>query len=253
MFRQMPTAYDRAITVFSPDGRIFQVEYAMESVKKATPAIGVTCKEGVVLAVEEKIISRLQDKGFVQKIAQIDSHIGCAAAGFGSDARILINQARIYAQSNRLLYDEPIDVEALVRRICDLKQLYTQHAGVRPFGVSLLFAGIDSKGPALFMTEPSGVYWAFKAMAIGMGSSEAKRFLEKNYREDMKLEEAIKLAIAALIIAKKGEETPSPVPLEERIKVAVIPADTKTYRELSVKEVAKYLMDARSMAARAGS
>lgn len=161
----VPGAYDRAITVFSPDGRLFQVEYALETVYRGATIIGIKCSEGVVIGAEEKVESRLQDPNFSQKIYEIDEHIGAAVVGLSSDARILIDQARIYTQSNRLLYDEPIDVEMAAKRIGDLKQLYTQHAGVRPFGVSIIFGGVDKTGEKIYTTDPSGSYRAYKAVA----------------------------------------------------------------------------------------
>ncbi|RLI13538.1 proteasome endopeptidase complex, archaeal, alpha subunit [Candidatus Bathyarchaeota archaeon] len=231
----MPGAYDRAITVFSPEGRLFQVEYAQEAVNKGRTIIGIRCKEGVVLGAEEELESKLQDPGFEWKLYQIDEHIGTAIAGLGPDARILIDQARIYAQSNRLLYDEPIDVEIVTKRICDIKQLYTQHAGVRPFGVSLIIGGVDRNGPRVYITYPGGAYRAYKAVAIGKGRDVAESILLKEYREDMTLEEAILLAVKCLLKSAeaRGESA--------RIRIAVIPADTKKYRLLSDEEVEEYV------------
>jgi len=165
----VPGAYDRAITVFSPDGRLFQVEYASETVKRGATVLGIACPEGVVLAAEERAGSKLQDLSFMWKIFQIDEHVGTAVAGLSCDAHILVDQARIYAQSNKLMYDEPIDIEILTRRIGEIKQLYTQHAGVRPFGISMLFGGVDKKGSRLFWTDRSEAFFAYSAWAIGAG------------------------------------------------------------------------------------
>ncbi|HDI01590.1 MAG TPA: archaeal proteasome endopeptidase complex subunit alpha [Candidatus Bathyarchaeota archaeon] len=236
----MPGAYDRAITVFSPEGRLFQVEYAQEAVNKGRTIIGIRCKEGVVLGAEEELESKLQDPSFEWKLYQIDEHIGTAIAGLGPDARILIDQARVYAQSNRLLYDEPIDVEIVTKRICDIKQLYTQHAGVRPFGVSLIIGGVDRKGPRVFITFPGGAYRAYRAVAIGKGRDVAESILIKEYREDMTLDEAITLAVKCLLKSAeaRGEST--------RIRIAIIPADTKKFKLLSDEEVEEYVKKARS-------
>lgn len=230
-----PGGYDRAITVFSPDGRLFQVEYASETVKRGATVLGIVCPEGAVLAAEERITSKLQDPDFGWKIFQVDEHIGAAVAGLSCDAHILVDQARIYAQSNRLLYDEPIDVETLTRRIGEIKQLYTQHAGVRPFGLSILFAGVDSKGSRLFWTDPSGAFLAYKAWAIGAGADAANEILEAEYRDDLTLEEAILLALKCMVKVVEGE------PDGKKIKVAVIPAETKKFRKLSPEEVENYL------------
>jgi len=230
-----PGAYDRAITVFSPDGRLFQVEYALETVNRGATIIGITCSEGVVLGAEEKLESSLQDPNFTWKIFEVDEHIGAAVVGLGSDARVLIDQARIYAQSNRLLYDEPIDIEIIAKRIGDIKQLYTQHAGVRPFGVSILFGGVDKTGCKLFMTDPSGSYRSFKAVALGIGRETAEKILKEEYREDLTLEEAIKLAVKCLVKALEGRgEKP-------RLRISVIPAETKKVRMLPLGEIEGYI------------
>jgi len=235
----MPGAYDRAITVFSPEGRLFQVEYALEAVNRGRTIVGMRCVEGVVLAAEEELESRLQDPDFEWKLYQIDEHIGTAIVGLGSDARVLIDQARIYAQSNRLLYDEPIDIEVIAKRVCDIKQLYTQHAGVRPFGVSLIIGGVDKTGPKVFITYPGGAYRSYKAVAMGKGREVAESILLKEYREDMTLEEAILLAVKCLLKSAeaRGEGT--------RIRVAVVPVKTRKFRMLSQEEVEAYIEKAK--------
>ena len=235
MFTPPGLGYDRAITVFSPDGRLFQVEYALEAVRRGWTTLGVRCPEGAVLAVEKKRILPLVDPSSMEKIWKIDEHVGVAYAGLASDGRVLIDRARIEAQINRLIYDEPIDIEVLTRRISDLKQIYTQHAGVRPFGVSFLIAGVDRTGPKLFMTEPSGAYAGYYAVAIGAGSQQASEVLEKNYREDMTLEEAIKLSLRALGSAMEGGLSP------DKVELAVVDVKTKRFDKLSKEDVAKYL------------
>jgi proteasome alpha subunit len=229
-----PGAYDRAITVFSPDGRIFQVEYAFEPVRKGTTAIGIACVKGAVLTVEEKPFSTLQDLNVAQKLFQIDEHVGAAVAGLMGDARILVDQARIYAQSNRLMYDEPIDIEVLGKRVGDITQLYTQHAGVRPFGASIIFAGVDKTGCRVFLSEPSGAYWGFKAIAIGAGADTVRPILEKEYRETMSLEEATLLALNCLSKVVEGKLDP------QKIRIAVIPVETKKFRILTTEETERY-------------
>lgn len=230
-----PGAYDRAITIFSPDGRLFQVEYALETVKRGSIVLGIKSSEGVVLAAEEKPSSDLQDPNFTWKIFQIDEHIGAAIAGLSSDARILIDQARIYAQSNRLTYDEAVDVEILSKRIGDIEQIYTQHAGVRPFGVSMIFGGVDKIGCRLFQTDPSGAVWGYKAVAVGAGSDTVKELLEAEYKDDLSLEQAILLAIKCLSKVVEGKLDP------QKIRIAIIPSDTRKFKFLSEQEVKKYI------------
>lgn len=230
-----PGAYDRAITVFSPDGRLFQVEYALETVNKGATIVGIACAEGIVLGAEEKIESKLQDPEYTWKIFEVDSHLGAAVVGLGSDARILIDQARIFAQSNRLMYDEPIDVEIITKRISDIKQLYTQHAGVRPFGVSIIFGGVDKSGNRIFSTDPSGSYRAYKAIAIGIGKEAVENILKEEYKDDMSIEDTIKLCAKCLVKSLEARnETP-------RVKIAVIPTSTKKFNMLSDEETGKYM------------
>jgi proteasome alpha subunit len=225
-----PGAYDRAITVFSPDGRLFQVEYAMELVNRGATILGIRCSEGVILGAEENV-EPLEEAEYSWKIFKVDEHIGAAIVGLSSDARILIDQARIYAQSNRLTYDEPIDTEVVTKRICDIKQLYTQHAGVRPFGVSLIFGGVDKTGNRLFGTHPSGTFRGFKATAQGAGRETVLSILKDEYREEMNLEEATKLAAKCLTKALEARQ------LSPRIKMVVIPSATKRMEMLSDEKI----------------
>jgi len=229
-----PGAYDRAITVFSPDGRLFQVEYAMELVNRGATILGIRCAEGVVLGAEETV-EPLEDAEYAWKIFRVDEHVGAAIVGLSSDARILIDQARVYAQSNRLTYDEPIDVEVVTKRICDIKQLYTQHAGVRPFGVSMIFGGVDKAGNRLFGTHPSGTYRGYKATALGAGRETVVSILKEEYREEMGLEDCSKLAVKCLVKALEARQLPP------RIKVAVIPSTTKKMEMLSDNKVERYM------------
>jgi len=231
----VPGAYDRAITVFSPDGRLFQVEYASETVKRGATVLGIASPEAVVLAAEERATSKLQDPSFMWKIFQIDEHVGAAVAGLSCDAHILVDQARIYAQSNRLLYDEPIDVEILTRRIGEIKQLYTQHAGVRPFGISILFGGVDRKGSRIFWTDPSGAYLAYKAWAIGAGGDTANEILEGEYKDSITLDESVVLALKCM--SKVLEEKID----AQKIRIALIPSETRKFVKLAPVDVDKYL------------
>ena len=199
--------YDRAITVFSPDGRLYQVEYAIETVRRGTIAVGIKSKDGIIIAVEEKP-RKLQISQTAQKIFQIDDHVGVAAAGYIPDARSQVDNARFFSQSNKLIYDETVDVEAIAKHLADQCQQFTQYAGVRPFGVSLIIGGIDSGGPELFLTDPSGTYISYDAVAIGSGSEQVTEFLEKNYKPDISFDDAGTLAAASISIASEDKESP---------------------------------------------
>ena len=189
--------YDRASTMFSPDGRLLQVEYAKKTVKQGTSALGIVCKDGVLLLADKRFIEKLVVLSTMEKVFQIDDNIAAAAAGIVSDGRILIEKAQVMAQQHRVTYDEPIDTYSLVKEICNVKQAYTQYGGARPFGVSLLVAGVNSR-PRLFLTDPTGIYWEYKATAMGESEDELKEILSNEYKDGMNVDEGLKLGINAL-------------------------------------------------------
>ncbi|MFX1317094.1 MAG: archaeal proteasome endopeptidase complex subunit alpha [Promethearchaeota archaeon] len=231
MFQQAGRGYDMAITQFSPEGRLFQVEYAIEAVRRGTTAIVCRNKDSVVFAVEKKS-SELQEQSLgSEKIFKIDNHIGVAIAGLTADARVLIDRARVQAQINLLNYDEKISVKDGTLNICEYKQVFTQNAGVRPFGVSFLIAGIDSNDiPSLYLTDPSGAMWGYKAFAIGSGATEARAYLEEHYNEDMSTEELKLLPLRAL------KELMGDNLNKNTCDVAFILKEDKTFRLLNLDE-----------------
>uniref|UniRef100_A0A131XGD8 Proteasome subunit alpha type n=1 Tax=Hyalomma excavatum TaxID=257692 RepID=A0A131XGD8_9ACAR len=225
--------YDRAITVFSPDGHLFQVEYAQEAVKKGSTAVGIKGTNIVVLAVEKKSVAKLQEERTVRKICLLDDHVVMAFAGLTADARILIDRARVECQSHKLTVEDPVTLEYITRYIAQLKQRYTQSNGRRPFGISALIAGFDFDGtPRLFQTDPSGVYHEWKANATGRNAKTVREYLEKNYSAD-KIESdegAVKLAIRALLEVIQGHN----------LEVAVMERG-KPLKMLEAKEIEKYV------------
>ncbi|EMR74911.1 proteasome endopeptidase complex, archaeal, alpha subunit [Thermoplasmatales archaeon SCGC AB-540-F20] len=230
-------AYDRAITVFSPDGRLFQVEYAREAVKRGTTTVGLKFKDGVVLIIDKRITSRLIEPSSIEKIFVIDDHIGCATSGLVADARSLIDRARLDAQINEITYAEKIQIKTLVKRICDFKQTYTQYGGVRPFGTALLIAGVDETGPRLFSTDPSGALMEYKASSEGSGRSGAMAYFEENYKENISSEEAVDMGIKALHKGTEGKLNP------DAIEVGVVKKDV-SFHILSPEETKTYVTKA---------
>ncbi len=227
-------AYDRAITVFSPDGRLFQVEYARAAVKRGSTTIGIKFKDGVVLIADKRIKSKLIDPRGMEKIYIVDEHIGCATSGLVADARVLVDYARLIAQIERVTYGESISVEQLSKRLSDYKQQYTQYGGVRPFGASLLIAGIDDKGIHLIETEPSGAIMGYKADCIGGGREAVMEIFEKEYKDDMNIEDAINLGL-------KGIESVSEEEVEcLNLEMGYIKKG-ENFRMMSDEEIKKYV------------
>ena len=228
-------AYDRAITVFSPQGRLYQVEYALETVRSGSTAMAIASNEGCVLAVEERLHTKLQNMEYSWKLFQVDEHIGAVAAGLNSDARVLVDNARIRAQVLRLTYDERPTIEAVTKYVGDLMQMYTQHAGVRPFGVAILFGGVDDTGVRVFYTEPSGMALEYDAWAIGRGAEKVKELLEAEYKREMSLEDAVNLALKALV------ESTDKIDENWTVRLATVPVSTQKFQTMSPEELKKRL------------
>jgi proteasome alpha subunit len=230
--------YDRAITVFSPDGRLYQVEYAIETVRRGTLAIGIKSKDGIILAVEEKP-RKLQNAEVTQKIFQVDDHIGVAAAGYIPDARSQVDNARFFAQSNRMIYDEPVEVESVAKHLADQCQQFTQYAGVRPFGVALIIAGVDRSGTTIYLTDPSGTYISYDAVAIGSGADQVTEYLEKYYKKDMSTDDSVSLAIESIYLISEEKEG------VKHIKMSQIQNDTKLLTKIPEKDIEGYAIKAK--------
>ncbi|MDD5254174.1 MAG: archaeal proteasome endopeptidase complex subunit alpha [Candidatus Nanoarchaeia archaeon] len=225
--------YDRASTMFSPDGRLLQVEYAKKTVRQGSSAMGVVCKDGVILVADKRIAEKLILPHSVEKIFQVDDHIAATPTGLVMDGRVLIERAQLIAQQHRVTYDDNIDILTLVKEISDIKQAHTQYGGVRPFGVSLLIAGINEIGH-LYMTDPTGIYFEYKATVIGEFEQEIKNILEKSYKETMNMDSGLKLAINALktVLGKEFSI--------ERVDAIKIPQSTKKFERLDAEDLKKY-------------
>jgi len=239
-------AYDRAITVFSPDGRLFQVEYARVAVTRGNTTAGLKFKNGIVLMADKKIGSRLVETNSIEKIFQIDEHIGAATSGLVADARVLVDYARLVAQINKVTYSERIGVDLLVKRICDYKQNYTQYGGVRPFGTALLVAGVDDLGIHLYETDPSGALVSYKAGSIGSGRNTVMELFEEKFRDTMSQEEATVLGLEAL--QKASEEKLD----AKAVEVGTV-VEGEKFRRLGETEVAALLRRVPGSGAEEGS
>lgn len=233
MYPPSQAAYDRAITVFSPDGRLFQVEYAREAVKTGGTSIGIICKDGIVLAAQKRISSALVVSSSHEKIFQIDSHIAASSSGLVADARKLVDFARVQSQRHRLMYNEEVPIETLAKDIGDHIQFYTQYAGVRPYGVSLLIAGINGE-PKLFETDPSGALFEYKATSIGSGKKAVDEMLEKEFKDSITMDEAVDLCVRALKKVSEGGKVTANL-----IDIAKIDRKSKTMNVLTTEEISK--------------
>ncbi|OQR93749.1 threonine protease family T01A [Thraustotheca clavata] len=232
------SAYSFSLTTFNPSGKLLQIEYALNAVNNnGRTSLGIRSKNGVVIATEKKLPTVLVDESAYKKIELISSSAGIVYSGLGPDYRVLVRKARKKAQAYYMKYKENAPASILVRDIAAVMQEFTQSGGVRPFGVSILFAGFDEDGPQLYQIDPSGSYFGWKASAIGKDSVSAKSFLEKRYNDDMELEDAINTALKTMREGFEGEMN------ETNIEVGIIGED-KLFRVLSPNEVKDYLAEA---------
>ena len=232
---QYQMGYDRAITVFSPDGRLYQVEYAREAVKRGTTAVGIKCTDGVVLIVDKRVATRLLEPSSIEKIFKIDEHIGVASSGLVGDARALVDRARIESQINRVSYNEAIDVETLAKKLCDHMQTYTMFGGARPYGTALLIAGVSDGVTRLFETDPSGTLLEYKATGIGTGRPAVMKVFEEEYNPDAGCKDAILLGLKALHAATEGKFDVNTV------EIGIVEQKTRTFRKMTKEEVANFV------------
>jgi len=228
--------YDQSLTMFSPEGRILQVEYAMEAVSRGLLAIGLMSKAGVVITTIRKY-SSIMDPENISKIFKIDDHIGCAISGLHADSRVLVDYARVQCQIYRLTYDEPSTVQMITRRLADIKQQYTQVGGVRPFGSSLIIIGVDPKTnlPRLATTAPPGTYQNWKGTTIGRGQKAAAEDLEKELKDDMSLDEITKLGVD--ILKKHSDEDID----SSMLSIARVSVEDGVFKILSEEEAKTFL------------
>jgi len=187
--------YDRTATMFSPDGHLLQVEYAEKTVRLGSSSIGFVCTDGVVIISDRRINDKLILPESATKVYEIDNHLIASAAGILSDARVLVDKARLLAQQNRVTYDSPIETEAIIREIANTKQMFTQYGGARPYGVAMIIAGVDEGNSQVFSSDITGNYFSYKATAIGENDEKIKEILRMKYKENLNIDGGIKLAL----------------------------------------------------------
>merc|ERR1712216_484582 len=232
--RMGDSAYSFSLTTFSPSGKLVQIEYAINAVQQRPTALSIKATNGVVVATEKKMPSTLIDDSSVEKTATLTDNVGGVYSGLAPDFRVLVKKGRKKAQEYFKVYKENIPVSQIVRELASIMQEFTQSGGVRPFGVSLLVAGYDAKGPQLYQVDPSGAYWAWKASAIGKNYLNAQTFLEKRFNDEMELEDAVHTAIVTL---KEGFEGAID---ENNIEIGIVKEDGKFIR-LSPAVIKDYL------------
>ncbi len=226
--------YDRAATMFSPEGHILQVEYAEKTVRLGSASMAIVCSDGVVMIADKRMSDSLMVAESANKIYEIDGHIIGTAAGILSDARILIERSQLIAQQHRVTYDSPIDVASVIKDISDIKQQYTQHPGVRPFGISVMIAGVDTKN-RVYVSDVTGNYFEYYASAIGENDEKIKEALRKHYKAGMKTDEVIKMGMS-IFKEIKGKNFNI-----DNFDAAFIPKDEKKVQRISGDKLKKYI------------
>jgi len=193
--QQQAMGYDRTATMFSPQGHLLQVEYAEKTVRLGSASIGMTCSDGVFILADLRIEDKLIVQRSANKIYEIDSHIIASVAGIVSDARVLIERAQVLAQQHRVTYDSSIEPELIIKDISNVKQQFTQYGGARPFGVSLMIAGINSKRPELYTSDVTGNYLSYYTNAIGENDEKIREILREKYKPEFTIKRGVKLAL----------------------------------------------------------
>lgn len=231
----MTDRYSFSLTTFSPSGKLVQIEYALNAVNSGSTSVGIKATNGVVIATEKKLPFLMDEESF-EKVSMLTSDIGVVYSGMGPDSKVLLAKGRKAAEKYKLKYGENIPVSQLVKDLAATMQEYTQSGGVRPFGVSLLVAGYDGEeGYKLFQVDPSGSYWAWKASALGKNGVNARTFLEKRYKDEDDIEDAVQLAILTLKEGFDGEIT------ADNIEIGISSAGS--FKKLTSAEIGEYLAE----------
>ena len=226
--------YDRTATMFSPEGTILQVEYAQKTVRLGSSSIGMVCTDGLFILADKRSDDKLIVSKSANKIYEVDSHIIASAAGIVSDARVLVERAQVIAQQHRVTYDSPIEPELVVKEISNLKQQFTQYGGARPFGVSLMTAGLNQEKPELYVSDVTGNYFSYFADAIGEGDEKTKEKLREKYKKDLTIKKGVKVA---LDIFKEIQGVKFDI---NRFELAYIESKEKKLRKLDGEDIKNF-------------
>ena len=227
--------YDRTATMFSPEGSLLQVEYAEKAVRRGSASIGMVCTDGVFIIADKRVDDPLIVLKSANKIHEIDSHIMTSVAGILSDARVLIERSQVAAQQHRITYDSPIEPELIIKDISNMKQQFTQYGGARPFGVSLMIAGINRKKPELYTSDITGNYFSYYVNAIGENDEKLKENLREKYKQDLTIKKGVKLA---LDIFEKVQEKKFNL---GRLELAYIDKEESKLKKLEAEKIKEFI------------
>ncbi len=224
--------YDRAATMFSPEGHLLQVEYAEKTVRLGSSSIGMVCSDGVFIIADKRIRDKLIVEDSASKVQEIDEHIIASTAGITSDARVLVEKAQVLCQQHRVTYDSPIEPESVIKEIANIKQQFTQYGGARPFGVSLMLAGINNNKPKLYVSDVTGNYFSYYSNAIGENDDKIKEKLREKYKKTANIKEGVKIALNIFKEIKNNFQI-------EGFELCYIKLDEKKLKRLEGKEIEK--------------
>ncbi len=227
--------YDRTATMFSPEGHLLQVEYAEKTVRLGVSSIGIVCSDGIFIIADKRIQEKLIVQKFANRIHEIDSHLIASVAGITSDARVLVEKAQVLAQQHRVTYGSSIEPELIIKDISNIKQYFTQYGGARPFGVSMMLAGINGKKPELYTSDVTGNYFPYYANAIGENDEKIKEKLREKYTPTLNLKKGVKLALDILHEIQGKKFSPN------NFEMTYIKTDTVKLEKLECEEIQEFV------------
>lgn len=234
-FQHQAMGYDRTATMFSPEGKLLQVEYAEKAIKWGSASIGMVCTDGVFILADKRNEESLLAHKSLNKINEIDAHIITSSAGIVADARVLIERAQVLAQQHRVTYDSPIEPESIIKEISNIKQQFTQYGGARPFGVSIMLAGVKKSRTELYTSDVTGNYFSYNANAIGENDEKIREKLRTEYKKDLTIKKGAKIAANIFKEVQEGKFN------IDRFELALIKKDNIKIEKLEGAELKEFL------------